>query len=81
MKLCTSANSSLNCKVVPTFWQEGVQTSIVALGVGPLLPHLILSEPLFNGGVPVGGCMRIKHPDVYECTFESFAPRNVSSDV
>ena len=35
-----------------------------ALGVGPLFLHFVFSETFLDGGVPIGRCVGIEHPDV-----------------
>ena len=44
------------------------------LGVSPLFLHLVLSETFLNGGVPVGRCVGIEHPDVQKGPLESSVP-------
>ena len=52
-----------------------------ALGVSPLFLHLVLSEAFLDGGVPVGRCIGIEHPDVQKGPLKSSSPESVDGDI
>ena len=52
-----------------------------ALGVSPHFLHLVLSETFLNGGVPVGRCVGIEHPDVQKGPLKSSSPESVDGDI
>ena len=52
-----------------------------ALRISPLFLQLVLSEAFLNGGIPVGSCVGIEHPNIQKSPLESPSPKTIDSDV
>ena len=52
-----------------------------ALRIGPLFLQLLPSEAFLNGGIPVGRCIGIEHPNVQKSLLESPSLKTIDGNV
>ena len=52
-----------------------------ALRIGPLFLQLVPSETFLNGGIPVGRCIGIEHPNIQKSPLKSPSPKTINGDV
>ena len=61
--------------------KDACSISLTRWGVSPLLLHLVLSETFLGGGVPIGRCIGIEHPDVQKGPLKSPSPESVDGNI